>query len=612
MCRNIIAPSLWAVAGALGGAIAVLWLLPGNLKAEMNARHPITGSQGTMAEGEIALRSGGQGRIRAVDESAGIYALEWRRLGEGEDWKGTTYQFPDWFTATVTASVMVGEHRRFKYRYEIQNSKESGQYLSGFFLQTFSDSIRPIARPWDLPGRMSSTVEGFTDGAWMTFRWSLASEWIDPGTTGFVEFESNKPPQLVNLKMKGGDQSIVIRGAGGGMPRELDDRIPRKSLDLWPRGVTIGPSDSPNLQTRAGRIAYLAEALDRLVELNWLDAKLIEEYRVALARDGEETDGLIEDKVRRDFEAGRITPEFVALLSFLPPRPPKRAPETFSDALSSGGRGPEMAWIPPGRFQMGCAWSAACTMDGVPERGVEFAARFGMSRHEVTRAEFARFVEATGYRTEGERGQGCRVYADNWERDLYRNWKSPGFMQTDHHPVVCVSWEDASAYALWLAAETGRPYRLPSESEWEYAARAGSMEKLGYKDDQTSLCRTGNAADQTAQERYPGWRSVVDCSDHYVYTAPVGQFRANDFGLYDMYGNVQEWVLDCRNSNFERLPSDGSASIEGDCRVRTMRGSSWASGTEPYFPDIRFSHRDTFIPTFHSIYAGFRVAVGNP
>ena len=362
-----------------------------------------------MAEGEIALGSGGQGRIRAVDESAGIYALEWRRLGEGEDWIRTTYQFPDWFTATVTASVMVGEHRRFKYRYEIQNSKESGQYLSGFFLQTFSDSIRPIARPWDLPGRMSSTVEGFTDGAWMTFRWSLASEWIDPGTTGFVEFESNEPPQLVNLKMKGGDQSIVIRGAGGGMPRELDDRIPRKSLDLWPRGVTIGPSDSPNLQTRAGRIAYLAEALDRLVELNWLDAKLIEEYRVALARDGEETDGLIEDKVRRDFEAGRITPEFVSLLSFLPPRPPKRAPETFSDALSSGGRGPEMAWIPPGRFQMGCAWSAACTMDGVPERDVEFTARFGISRHEVTRAEFARFVEATGYRTEGERGQGCRV-----------------------------------------------------------------------------------------------------------------------------------------------------------------------------------------------------------
>ena len=562
-----------------------------------------------MTEGEVALESWGLGRIRVVDESAGIYALEWRRFEEGEPWKGGTYQFPNRFTATVIASVMVGEHRRYKYRYEIRNSKESGQYLSGFFLQTFSDSIRPIARPWDTPGFMSRDNEDFSDGAWMTFQWNVASEWVNPGATAYVEFESNDPPQLVNCRIKGGDQIMDLRGVDEELPLELSDLLPRDQQGLWPRGVTLGPSDSPNLRTRAGRIVYVAEEIDRLAELGWVDTQLIEEYRTALAGDSEESDGLIEDKVRRDFAGGRVAPEFVALLSFLPPSAPAHAPNTFSNALSSGGRGPEMVWIPPGRFRMGCAWTGDCNSYGVAEHEVDFAAPYGLSRREVTRDEFARFVEATGYRTEGERGQGCRIYVDNWERDLYRNWKSPGFQQTGSHPVVCISWGDASAYAQWLANETGKPYRLPTEAEWEYAARAGSMEKFGFEDDQTLLCRTGNAADRTTQERYPGWRSVVDCYDHYAHTAPVGQFRANDFGLYDMYGNVQEWVLDCGNWNFLQVPSVGSASTEGDCRVRTVRGFSWADGPQPYFPDIRFSKRERFIPTSHSIYTGFRVAV---
>lgn len=602
-------PGLYAVAGAVVGAIVVaLWLLPGERKTGVTARHQIVGSLESMADGEIPLGAWGQGRIREAEESAGIYALEWRRLGEGEDWKGVTYQRPDRVTATVIASVTVGERRRYKYRYEIRNSKKSGQYLSGFVLQTFSDNIRPIGRPWDSPGVMSSTMEDFSDGAWLTFFWFLASEWVNPGAAAFVEFEADEPPQVVNCRVKGGDQ--VIQGIGEDLPRELGDRL-RHSSRMWPRGVTIAPSDSPRLQTRAGRIAYVAGELERLAELGWVNVRLLEEYRTALARDGEEPGGSIEEKVREDFEAGYVTPEFFALLSFLPPPPPASTPEAFSDALSSGGSGPEMVVVPAGRFRMGCAWSAACHMDGAPEREVKFSAPFGLSKHEVTRGEFARFAEATGYRTEGESGQGCRVYADNWERDVYRTWKHPGLIQTDFHPVVCVSWEDAGAYAHWLAEETGKPYRLPSEAEWEYAARAGTMEKFGYKGDQTRLCKTGNTADRTAQGHYPGWRSVVDCFDHYVHTAPVGQYRANGFGLYDMYGNVQEWVLDCRNRNFENLPSDGSAWTEGDCRVRTMRGFSWADGPQPYYPDIRFSNRNTFVPAFHSIYTGFRVAVSN-
>ena len=444
---------------------------------------------------------------------------------------------------------------------------------------------------------------------WMTFWWTLASEWVNPGDSAFVEFESNEPPQLVNCRIKGGDQIIDLRGVGEEIPLELNDRLPEDQRKLWPGGVTLGPSDSPSLQTRAGRIAYVTHELERLTQLGWVDAELVDDYRIALAGHGATANGSIEEMVRKDFEDGEVTSEFVALLSFLPLPPPAREPETFSDALSSGGRGPEMAWIPAGRFRMGCSWSAACNMEGEPERDVEFEAPFGLSKREVTRSEFARFVEATDHRTNGERSQGCRVYAQTWERDLYRNWKSPGFIQTGSHPVVCVSWEDANAYAQWLAEETARPYRLPSEAEWEYAARAGSMEKFGYENHQAGLCATGNTADQTAQVQFPVWRSVVACSDNYVRTAPVSQFLANEFGLYDMFGNVKEWVLDCRNWNFERLPPDGSASTEGDCGVRTMRGSSWASGPQSFLPDIRFSYRDTFIPTFQSTDAGFRVAV---
>ena len=608
--RSVFLSGLSAAVGALAGALVfALWPWPGEHTSLSNARDPIAGGEAIVPEGDFALGSWGQGRIRAVDNAAGIYALEWRRISDGEDFHGATYQLPDRFKAVVIASIAMGESRRYKYRYEIRNSTKSGQYLSRFVLQTFADSVRPIAQPWDSPGRMSSNIDAFSEGTWLTFLGKSASERIAPGNVAFVEFEADEPPQIVGYKIGGGDQTIDLREVGEDLPFEFDERLPRSTSELWPTGVTIGPGGILSLHSRAARIAYAASELERFAELGWLDGKLIAEYRIALARDGAESVGQIEHKVRKDFVDGRITSEFAALLSFLPPHSHTYPREIFSDALRSGGTGPEMVWIPPGRFAMGCAWSASCTMGDVSERKVEFAVPFGLSTSEVTRDQFANFIEATGYRTEGELGQGCRSYAEGWERDMYRTWRNPGFVQTGAHPVVCVSWDDASAYAHWLAQETGKLYRLPSEAEWEYAARAGSTERWGYEVDQTRLCNEGNAADRTAQDRYPGWRSIANCSDNYVFTAPTRQFRANAFGLYDMYGNVQEWVLDCWHRNFELLPADGSASTDGDCGTRTLRGLSWAEGPRPHMPEIRFSNRETFIPTFHSIYAGFRIAM---
>ncbi len=572
----------------------------------MNPRHRIVGSQESLETEEFSIGSDSVGRIRELDEVQGTYALEWR-LRQEEDWSTIVYHPPDRVTATIIATVGLSDNGKLSYRYEIRNSMASGQYLSGFFLQTFAERTRPLVQPETYVGAMSESIPHFSEGTWMTFFGDIASQRIEQGATAFVEIVSDGLPQIVRCRISGGP--LALQGGGEELPAQLEDRMLRS--DAWPIGFTIGPSDSPHLQTRQGRIAYAASELDRLVELGWLDAQLIEEYRAMFARDGKDTDSSIEELVQRDFLAQRVAPEFVALLSFLPPSAPGIGPESFfADKLRSGGKGPQMAWIPPGRFRLGCALVAGCDNRGLPYHEVEFAVPFGLSKNTITRGEFARFIESTGYRTEGERGQGCRTWVHGWERDSYRTWRNPGFAQTDSHPAVCVSWNDAVAYTQWLANETSRAYRLPSDAEWEYAARAGSSAVFGYEDDQSELCTTGNIADRTVQQRYASWNIVADCYDNYVHTAPVGQFRANDFGLYDMHGNVREWVEDCRNSNYKNMPANGSAWIGGDCRVRAQRGFSWAEGPQPFFPDLRFSNRDVTIPTFHSIYTGFRVAVG--
>ena len=596
--RNIAIGS--GIITALVAAVLV-WSLLLDGEAELNLRHRIKGSEESLATEEITLGSDRVGRIRAIDEQQGKYVIEWKDAGE-DDWTTATYDRPDRVTATVIASISLTHSGRYKYRYEIQVA--SGQYLSGFFLQSFSESMVPVVQPAASVGIVSKDIEQFSQGKWISF-WSRA----DPGSTIFFELDSDDPPRIVQCRIRGGD--LVLRSSGGEVPAQLSDRRP--SYESWPMGFTIGPSDGPNLKTREGRLAYVTKEMGRLVGLGWLASDLVEKYRTAIAQDHKDIVPSIEERVREDLQAGRVTLEFFALMSYLPVSAPNIAPErNFADELRSGERGPEMVLIPPGRFQIGCAFIGGCDARGVPEHDVEFKASFGLSKYEVTRGQFARFVQSTGYVTEGERDQGCWTWADGWERDTYRTWRQPGFSQTDSHPVACVSWEDAVAYTQWLSDETGKLYRLPSDAEWEYAARAGSWANFRYEDDQSKLCNTGNVADRTVQQRYLSWSIVADCFDNYVHTAPVGQFRANDFGLSDMHGNVREWVQDCRNLNYENMHSDGSAWTSGDCRVRAQRGFSWAEGPQPYFPDIRFSNRGTFIPTFHSIYTGFRVALENP
>jgi formylglycine-generating enzyme required for sulfatase activity len=161
----------------------------------------------------------------------------------------------------------------------------------------------------------------------------------------------------------------------------------------------------------------------------------------------------------------------------------------------------------------------------------------------------------------------------------------------------------------WLARKTGKTYRLLTEAEWEYAARAriepATYSRYSFGNDENDLCRYGNGADQTAKSTVPGARNwtIASCNDGYAYTSPVGSFAANAFGLYDMQGNARQWTEDCYHNNYAGAPSDGSAWTTGDCSRRVLRGGSWS--VDP--GELRAAFRLRGTAGFRSRNDGFRV-----
>jgi formylglycine-generating enzyme required for sulfatase activity len=268
-------------------------------------------------------------------------------------------------------------------------------------------------------------------------------------------------------------------------------------------------------------------------------------------------------------------------------------------AFRDCGDCPEMVGVPGGSFEMGSlSTKAGRDDDEGPVRMVRVG-RFGLGKTEVTRGQFRRFVRVTGRSV-----QGCYVYDGKaWKEDAGRSWESPGYEQTDEHPVVCVSWEDAQAYVSWLSGNTGKDYRLPSESEWEYAARAGTRSVRHWGDGEGEACRYANVADAAGKRKYSGWTTFA-CDDGYAETAPVGSFQGNGFGLKDMLGNVNEWTQDCYEASYVGSPTDGSAVTASGCARRAVRGGSWYG--EPAL--VRSAVRYRGEPSVRFSGSGFRVA----
>ena len=270
-----------------------------------------------------------------------------------------------------------------------------------------------------------------------------------------------------------------------------------------------------------------------------------------------------------------------------------------------GGAGwcPRMVVVPAGSFMMGSPSSEKRRRDSEgPQRVVTISRPFAVGKYEVTRGEFERFVEASGH----SMGNSCWTYEDGKLKDRSgRNWRNPGYRQTDRDPVACVSWKDAKSYVRWLSRETGQEYRLLAESEWEYAARAGTRSSRHWGENVSGQCSYANGADRKAQEtRNLDW-TVAPCDDGFAYTAPVGSFGANGFGLHDMAGNVWEWVEDCWHGSYNGAPSDGSAwTSGGNCRGRVLRGGSWLNSPG----NLRSANRNWLVTGIRSSSDGFRIS----
>jgi formylglycine-generating enzyme required for sulfatase activity len=296
----------------------------------------------------------------------------------------------------------------------------------------------------------------------------------------------------------------------------------------------------------------------------------------------------------RDFEDQMQTPPV-----HTPHRQSFSAGEVYRDRLKDGSKGPQMVWIAAGSFEMG---SNNGSSREKPVHRVSITQPFAMGRYEVTVGEFRQFVNATGYRTDAEKKGSCYSWSSGGKYINGVNWRSPGFSQNDNHPVVCVSWNDAMAYAKWLSQQTGKQYSLPSEAQWEYAARAGTKTARYWGNDADDACGYANVADKKAKQKYSGW-TIHNCTDGYVYTAPVGQFEPNAFGLFDMLGNVWEWCADPWHSNYKGAPTDGQVWSGGDESYRVLRGGSWDDVPR----DGRTAGRNRFTSVERDGSFGFRV-----
>lgn len=279
--------------------------------------------------------------------------------------------------------------------------------------------------------------------------------------------------------------------------------------------------------------------------------------------------------------------------------------------LDTSGSAPKVVVVPTGRFVMGSAADEADHRDNEePQRQVEITVGFALGESEVTVAQFREFAKAVSYRSEADRAGSGSVYEESTGRmvdrrgiDWDRDYK--GDRASDSLPVLNVSWNDASAYVEWLAQRTGKKYRLPSEAEFEYALRAGTQTRFwwGDGDPKTKLANVTGDGDRSPGKRSWG-RAFASYNDGFWGPAPVRSFPANPFGLYDLDGNVSEWVDDCWHDNYVRAPRDSTAWVNPGCARRVIRGGSWGSAPD----QVRSAYRLGTQADARSARVGFRIA----
>lgn len=252
---------------------------------------------------------------------------------------------------------------------------------------------------------------------------------------------------------------------------------------------------------------------------------------------------------------------------------------------------PTMVVVAGGSFQMGSLEGEEGRPEG-PIHEVTIGYDFAVGKFEVTNGQFAEFVDETNY----EQVANCIIWTDKWEATDDSSWRNPGFGRAplENEPVGCISWHDAKAYVAWLSAKTNKSYRLPSESEWEYVARAGATTRFPWGDSVEGMCERANVFDQSGKQASALVNAhdvpyiAAECDDGYAFTSPVGSFPPNAFGLHDVIGNVWEWNEDCYAVPYPSGLSDGSSyQVEGECARRSIRGGGWVTAPSRQRPAFR-------------------------
>ncbi len=284
--------------------------------------------------------------------------------------------------------------------------------------------------------------------------------------------------------------------------------------------------------------------------------------------------------------------------------------ETFSDRTQNGVELPKMTIMPVGTYEMGYI---AGPKHEKPVHEVTINYGFAVSQKEISVADFALFIKATGYKTDAEKKHSSIIYDTRTGRLKNKNrinWKKDyqGKKAKPQHPVIHISWNDANNYVQWLKAQTNKNYRLPSEAEFEYFLRAGSRTKYPWGNGtpvQVTENLTGKLDRLKGNSRMRWKKGFDNYNDNYWGPAPVGSFIPNQFNLYDTAGNVMEWTADCWHDSYTRAPNDGSAWINQGCENHVIRGGSWSSSKN----EFRSSHRFTAKANFTDARLGFRIAL---
>jgi len=284
-------------------------------------------------------------------------------------------------------------------------------------------------------------------------------------------------------------------------------------------------------------------------------------------------------------------------------------PKTFRDCPNC----PEMVVIPAGSFQMGAAPgenerfevpTSQANRDQ-PQHLVTFAKPFALAKFDITRAQFAAFATATGFHPHS----GCLTVVNGaWTPQPQASWEEPGFAQTDEDPAVCMNEIEITGYLRWLRQTTGKAYRLPSEAEWEYAERAGTITAYYWGDDPKDACKYENIGDEDYGFKY-NIKAPISCHDGFADLAPVGSFKPNAFGLYDMAGNIFVLTADCWNENYNGAPTDGTAWMSGDCARHVARKASFSNSHAWMFRSANREVEGTLVKRNRF---GFRVALTLP